>query len=280
MPLIPIDFSKLPESWIKQILSAVFPGGLLVIGLAVTHQSLTVQFLKYGELNGLAKSVLGIFVSFALGYLMLTFGASVLLLFYSLGYSVISVSRRRMNIVPEESKNLVWRRIVAYSLPRQLIAVEEPAVSAEAFNHKLQEIKSKIGTTDRSALVEAVETAGRVQLNRVQADQEWAYMFSVLQCYFFRQPNDDVWNGLATQFAVSIALGVVAWFGTFIPAVLWTLSILCGVVAAGVTFFFGVHAGFSNPLEAISGANVAREWLSPKSQPTSPPAPPPPARPE
>jgi len=278
MSLIPIDLSKVPESWIKQILSAVFPGGLLVIGLAATHQSLTVQFLKYGELNGLAKSLLAVFVSFALGYLLLAFGASLVLVFYTLGYSAVSVGRQRMNIIPEESKNMVWRRIVAYSLPRQLIAVDEASISAEAFKRKTQEIKSRIGTTDPRALIEAVETEGRAELKRVEIDQEWAYMFSALQCYFFKQPNEDVWNGLAAQFAVSIALGVAAWFGTFIPTVLWTLSILCALVVAAVSLFFGISAGISNPFEATCGANVLREWLSPKSQPTPAPAPSQPAR--
>jgi hypothetical protein len=276
--VIPIDLSKLPENWIKQILSAILPGGLLLLGLGITHQPLMVQLLKYGELNGIAKSVLGLFVSFVLGFLMLVFGGVLILLFYFLGYSVISVVRQRRNIVPDESKNMVWRRIVAFSLPRQLIAVEEPGIPTEVFKRKLEEVAARIGTKGPNALTEAVATAAGVEVYRDQIDQEWKYMYSVLQCYFFKQPNEDVWYSLATQFAVSIALGVSAWFGTFMPSALWTLSILCAVVAAVFSLIFGVSAGFSNPFEGVNGANVLREWLSPKLQPTPAHAPSQPAK--
>jgi len=263
--VFPIDISKIPDRWAKEILAHCLSGGVLLVGMCLTHFDRTEQFLKYSELNGIAKSALGIISAYVLGFLLLSIGGALLLLVYSLGYGFGSIIRRRAVPSIYNSNNRAWRRIASFFLPLQFVQLEEPSVSAEEFSRKLKSLAEQEGTKDPDALREMLVKAGAVEVHRQQLDQEWKYLYSVLQCYFYKPPVEDLLYGLGSLYGMSLAFGVIAVFSPVQPVVFWSL---CGVLAAiGVilTVVCGSAAAYAQPFEAIAAANILKEWHLTKS---------------
>jgi len=265
--VFPIDISKIPDRWAKEILAHCLSGGVLLVGMCLTHFDRTEQFLRYSELNGIAKSALGIFVAYVLGFLLLSIGGALLMLVYFLGYGFGSIIRRRAAPTIENSNNRVWRRIASFYLPSQFVQLEEPSISAEEFRRKLKTLVEQEGTKDPDALREMLLKAGAVEFHRQHVDQEWKYLYSALQCYFYKPPVEDLWYGLGSLYGMSLASGVMAVFSPVVPGVLWSVCAVLAAIAVIVTVVCGSATAYSQPFEAIAAANILKEWHLTKSKP-------------
>jgi hypothetical protein len=274
--VLPFDISKLPDRWIREFLYTFLPGGVLLIGLATTHADQTERFLAFSQLNGFAKTALIVFAAYVAGFILMALGALLVLASYFSGYIVAVVAAalaaRKANPAKEDARNIVWRRLVAAFLSSPIVRVEEPSSSSEEFQEKVKVAAANIppGSDTDEVVKKLAEVAG-VQLYRDSVDTEWKYLYSVLQCYFYKPLTDDVCYLMTALYALGIAFTVWSPSSFLTPHLLSFARVSCMTIALVFTFIYGVGHANAEPYVGILGARILKEWRA-SASPSKPPA--------
>src|ERR1035437_4081891 len=270
--VLPFDISKLSDRWIREFLYTFLPGGVRMIGLATTHADQTEKFLTFSQLNGFAKTALIVFAAYVAGFILMALGALLVIASYFLGYIVAAVAARKANPAKEDARNMVWRRLVTAFLSSPIVRVEEPSSSSEEFQEKLKVAAANIPPgSDPNALVKKLAEVAGVQLYRDSVDTEWKYLYSVLQCYFYKPLTEDVWYPINALSALGIAFTMWSPFSFLTPLLLSFVRVSCVAVALVLTFFYGVIHANAEPHVGILGARILKEWRA-SASPSKPPA--------
>lgn len=233
----------------------------------MTHIDQTEKFLHYSLLNGSVKSAVALFVAYLAGFILLSIGAALVVLFYASGYTLGLIIRKRASTTSDASKNVVWRRIVTIALSTPIIELQEPAVSAEDLERKLKVVVEGASTLDTDLLVKTLAEVAATEIHRTGLDTEWHYLYLVLQCYFYKEPPEDVWYTLSTLYGLSIALGISGAFPSSTSTLLWLLCVLCALISTVLSLFVGLDRVVSEPYDGVLGARILKEWKAPKPQP-------------
>jgi hypothetical protein len=274
--VLPFDISKLSDRWIRELLYTLLPGGALMIGLAITHADQTEKFLTFSQLNGFAKAALIVFAAYVAGFILMALGALLAIASYFLGYIAAGVAAelaaRKANPVKEDARNIVWRRLVAAFLSSPIVRVEEPSCSSEEFQEKMNVAAANIppGSDPNTMVKKLAEVAG-VQLYRDSVDSEWKYLYSVMQCYFYKPLTEDVWYPVIALYALGIAFTMWSPFSFLTPTLLSFARVSCIAIAAVLTFLYGVNHANAEPHVGILGAQILKEWRASASL-SKPPA--------
>ena len=246
-----------------------------MIGLATTHADQTEKFLTFSQLNGFAKTALIVFAAYVAGFILMALGALLAIAPYFLGYIVAAVAAalaaRKANPASENARNIVWRRLVAAFLSSPIVRVEEPSSSSEEFQEKLKVAAANIPPgSDPNALVKKLAEVAGVQLYRDSVDTEWKYLYSVLQCYFYKPLTEDVWYPIIALYALGIAFTMWSPFSFLTPTLLSFARVSCMTIALVLTFFYGVIHANAEPHVGILGARILKEWRA-SASPSKPP---------
>jgi hypothetical protein len=258
---MPFDISKLPESWVKQLILGIIPGGVLLIGLALTHFDQAEKFLNYNQLSGSVKLALSLFVAEAAGFVLLSFGALVVILVYFLGYATACIMRRRTFDTSSDSENMVWRRIATLFLSATLARLEEPGLPSQELERKLKAVAQGVSAQDHDFLVKKLAEVAATELYRANIDTEWRYLNSVLQCYCYKTPTEDVWYTLVTLYGLALSCGVWADYSISTAWPLW-LCVLCALLPSLLSLYLGFCHAILEPYEGRLGALILKEWKS------------------
>ena len=274
--LLPFDISKLPDKWIRELFHIFLPGGVLLIGLATTHADQAEKFLAFSQLNGFAKTALIVFVAYVAGFILMTLGTLLALVFYLVGYIVagvaVGLAAKKASPAAEDARNMVWRRLVAAFLSSPIVRVEEPSISSEEFQEKLKVVAANIpqGSDMNEAVKRLAEVAG-VQLYRDSVDTEWKYLHAVLQCYFYKPVAEDVLPPIAALFALVVAFKMCSPYSFLTPTLLSFLRVLCMTMALVLALLHGASHAKAEPYVGILGARILKEWRA-STSPSNPPA--------
>jgi hypothetical protein len=263
--VLPFDISKLSDRWIRELFYTLLPGGVLMIGLATTHADQTEKFLTFSQLNGFAKAALVVFAAYVAGFILMALGALLAIASYFLGYIVAAVAAalaaRKANPANEDARNIVWRRLVAAFLSSPIVRVEEPSNSSEDFQEKMKVAAANIPPdSDPNAMVKKLAEVAGVQLYRDSVDTEWKYLYSVLQCYFYKPVTEDVWYPIIALYALGIAFTMCSPFSFLTPTLLSFVRVSCMTIALVLTSFCGVIHANAEPHGGILGARILKEW--------------------
>ncbi len=204
---IKIDVSKLSYPLVVYIVSPLLPGGVLLLGVALTHSDYILRFLQLAALGYYFKIFLILLVAYACGFLLKAIIEIVSALFWGwLNFATHSAISNWI-IGRHPSENQTFRKAAA-----QLLGKAAPTFQ-EVFNpivSKIENIQIEL-IKDPSEKVKAMTDLSNRHAAIQLSDIEWRSWYEAFKRYF-GLPND---NHIFPVHLASV-IGSLGWAGILV----------------------------------------------------------------